>query len=238
MSLANLTSPDAVIAALNEFDKIGREQFLSKYGFRKARAYFLIRDGHAYDSKAVAGAAHGYEHSHLGPLQAEEFSGGDTTVKARLEALGFKVEVTEPREGAIRPLRLFEDYSRREVHDIFSPRSDFVSGAGLWGMSGIVEHKPNDFILFVTFGSEQAEHIFDEGVTRDGVVSWQSQPSQALNDPRIRRLITHDHDHGNVRLFPRTTKAARDGTPRPYTYLGRLAYVTHDAERERPVYFQ
>jgi len=28
------------------------------------------------------------------------------------------------------------------------------------------------------------------------------------------------------------------GAPMPYTYLGRLAYVTHDAERERPVYFQ
>src|SRR5215468_5348673 len=24
----------------------------------------------------------------------------------------------------------------------------------------------------------------------------------------------------------------------PYTYLGRLAYITHDPERERPVHFQ
>jgi hypothetical protein len=140
--------------------------------------------------------------------------------------------------GAVRPLKLFEDYSRRDVHDIFTPNDPFTAGAGTWGLAGIVEHQPGDFVLFVTFGREQGDHKFDEGVTLAGVVTWQSQPNQSLTDAQVQRLIAHDADRGNVRLFLRTRGTARSGTPMPYTYLGRLAYVTHDAERERPVYFQ
>jgi len=38
--LAKLNS-SAVQAALDEFDRIGREAFLSKYGYGKARSYFV-----------------------------------------------------------------------------------------------------------------------------------------------------------------------------------------------------
>jgi hypothetical protein len=174
MALSDLTSPNAVLQALDEFDQLGREKFLSKYGFNRARSYFLVRDGRGYDSKAVAGAAHGYQHPRLGALRAADLSGGDATVRARLEDLGFKVVVSEPAARGVRPLRLFDDYSRREVHDIFAPGASFASGAGNWGLSGIVEHRPGEFALFVTFGREQGAHRFDEAVTTDGVVTWES----------------------------------------------------------------
>ena len=41
MPLSGLTSRSAVEAALDEFDELGREGFLSKYGFGKARRYFV-----------------------------------------------------------------------------------------------------------------------------------------------------------------------------------------------------
>lgn len=77
-----------------EFDDIGREAFLSKYGFGQARSYFLVRGDRRYDSKAIVAAAHGYEHPEEGPLKASDFSGGERTVRAKLEALGFEVAVT------------------------------------------------------------------------------------------------------------------------------------------------
>ena len=101
MALPDLTSQDAVLRALAEFDTLGRDAFLAKYGFRRARGYFLVQDGRSYDSKAIAGAAHGYQHPELGPLNAAEFSGGNATVRARLEALGFTVVVTEPTTGPV-----------------------------------------------------------------------------------------------------------------------------------------
>jgi 5-methylcytosine-specific restriction protein A len=89
MALGDLTA-SAVNAALDEYDQIGAEAFLAKYGFGAARDYLVVRDGKEYDSKAIAGAAHGYL---LGsdPLRADEFSGGDATVARRLRSLGFRV---------------------------------------------------------------------------------------------------------------------------------------------------
>jgi hypothetical protein len=54
MSLADLTRP-AVLAAIEEHDRLGREDFLHRYGFGPARDYRLLFDGREYDSKAIAG---------------------------------------------------------------------------------------------------------------------------------------------------------------------------------------
>lgn len=96
MGLSNLTKA-AIESALAEFDEIGREAFLDKYGFKEARAYFIERGGKRYDSKAIAGAAHGYARSDLGPLQPIQFNGGEATVKPVMERLGFSVVNTNPR---------------------------------------------------------------------------------------------------------------------------------------------
>lgn len=89
MSLADVTDANAVLAALAEFDRLGRDAFLKKYGFAQARDYFVEHNGRSYDSKAIAGAAH--SHQHGTPLTASDFSGGDATVASRLESLGFQV---------------------------------------------------------------------------------------------------------------------------------------------------
>jgi hypothetical protein len=89
MSLVDLTA-SAVSQAIEEFDRIGRDAFLKKYGFGKARDYLLQQGGRSYDSKAIAGAAHAYLPGRTA-LNARDFSGGDATVRRTLEALGFTV---------------------------------------------------------------------------------------------------------------------------------------------------
>ena len=63
-------------------------------------------------------------------------------------------------------------------------------------------------------------------------LSWQSQPQQDLNEKRIQQWIHHNEFENSIYLFLRT------GFGQKYTYLGRLEYLSHDQERERPVYFQ
>jgi hypothetical protein len=92
MSLRELTSRQAILDAVAEFDRLGRSAFLSKYGYGVARQYFLQIDNRMYDSKAVVGAAHGFQFPHLGPLKRTEFS-GERTVKRKLEELNFFVTV-------------------------------------------------------------------------------------------------------------------------------------------------
>jgi hypothetical protein len=59
MSLADLTR-SAVLAAIEEYDRLGREDFLRRYGFGPARDYRVMFNGGEYDSKAIAGVAHRY----------------------------------------------------------------------------------------------------------------------------------------------------------------------------------
>lgn len=92
MPISELTDPDAVRSAIAEFDQLGRDNFLSKYGYARARQYVLqLADGVFYDSKAIAGVAYGYQFPDHGPLSNKEFSGGEATVKMLLDGLGFEV---------------------------------------------------------------------------------------------------------------------------------------------------
>lgn len=90
MAFADVNDRAAVLQAVQEFDRIGRDAFLKKYGIGRAKDYFLVVDGKRYDSKAIFGAAHSYQFPTLEPLK--RFSGGEETVKPKLEATGFLVE--------------------------------------------------------------------------------------------------------------------------------------------------
>lgn len=95
--LTDLTDPEAVTRAVAEYNALGKEAFLQKYGFGPARTYFLHFDGSDYDSKAIAGAAFGIQHPALGPLMANEFSGGEATVARVLRQMGFQIQRTAKR---------------------------------------------------------------------------------------------------------------------------------------------
>ena len=103
--LSRLTSRHAVQAALDEFISVGRTAFLGRYGFGKSRD-FLVRDPKTEqlcDSKAIVGAAYGYEHPTAGALRHDEFSGGEETVVPKLQQLRFEV------------VRVGEDWTAEEV---------------------------------------------------------------------------------------------------------------------------
>lgn len=107
--LSDLTSVAAVQAALDEFNALGQDKFLTKYGFGKAREY-VVRDprsGTWADSKAIAGVALAHQFPGTKGLSAGDFSGGDATVHARLSALGFEVRQIKDIVGT--------DWSEEEV---------------------------------------------------------------------------------------------------------------------------
>ena len=57
--LSDLSDKSAVLQAMTEYDELGRDAFLARYGYGPARSYFVVHDGRRYDSKAIAGVAHG-----------------------------------------------------------------------------------------------------------------------------------------------------------------------------------
>ena len=128
----------------------------------------------------------------------------------------------------------YKKYSRKDIHDIFSPDTKFTQQAGSWGMQGIIRvpGTQHDYIFIVTYGKKQSGHEFDENVDENGILTWQSQPGQTLKEKRIIDFINHDYLKNNIYLFLRTSNKE------DYTYMGLLAYVDHDNQREKPVYFK
>lgn len=105
MKLSDLTDPGAVVAAMHEFDELGRDRFLEKYGFGRSSTYFVEYQGRRYDSKALIGAACGYQHGR--PLRHEMFNGGLNTTARKLMDLGFNVVGGDPSAGSTRPPATF-----------------------------------------------------------------------------------------------------------------------------------
>jgi hypothetical protein len=109
LKLADLTSIEAVHAALDEFAATGQEGFLSKHGFGRARE-FVVRDprrGTWADSKAIAAVALSYQYPEADRLSSADFSGGEGTVVQKLTELGFEVKRLSDIVGS--------DWSEEEV---------------------------------------------------------------------------------------------------------------------------
>jgi len=111
MPLSELTSRDAILSAIHEYDTLGQEAFLQKYGYGRSREYLLEYDGKSYDSKAIVGAAYGIQHPTEGPLKHNDFSGGLARIEPVLQRLGFRLSKLEPMETQQSIKFEFEDFS-------------------------------------------------------------------------------------------------------------------------------
>ncbi|WP_439940392.1 HNH endonuclease [Streptomyces sp. BBFR115] len=82
-------SREAVLGAIDEYDRLGPDEFRATYHYGPARDYVLVYEGTRYDSKAIAGVAHKYEYGRA--LRHDELSGGKTAAVAWLQRVGFQV---------------------------------------------------------------------------------------------------------------------------------------------------
>ena len=144
MTLGDLTRP-AVLAAIHEHDRVGREEFLRRYGFGPARDYRLLFDGREYDSKAIAGVAHQFTAPGAAPLTAAEFSGGRNTVKKTLERLGFVLSDGAVADADAPHLKVGQIYSWDALGEAFDfdPKLFQVGG-------GMLSRPERNALLLIT----------------------------------------------------------------------------------------
>lgn len=140
LGIGELTSREAVLHAIEECDRLGRDEFLRRYGFRRAQAYVLLHNGAEYDSKAIAGVAYGYQFPERGALGWNDFVGGRSSVAPVLERLGFAVR----RPGGINPA-LGRAYSWEELGMLFGFAPDYLGAAG-----GMVPRPKLNALLLIT----------------------------------------------------------------------------------------
>jgi hypothetical protein len=79
-----------LLAALEEYDLVGRAAFLYKYGYGWTES-FLLHDGKHYESKAVLGAALALDPELEDTGSASSLSGGESATERILRLHGFEV---------------------------------------------------------------------------------------------------------------------------------------------------
>lgn len=228
--LAGLTQDD-VLTTLESYSA----ETAASYGFADSTDFDLVHEGSRFPPKAVLGLA--AARSVGRPLTSDEFSGGKGSPCFRiLEDLEFIISQKPSGDSiplAVQTLEQFQPYSREEIAAIFEPEVKFVRGAGRWGIPGLVE-TPKDsgnFVFMVTLGKPSDGNPYQDALTLDGYLIWESQTQQNFESKSIRKLLVHDAETRTIQLFLR----AKEGIP--YTYFGLLDYFSHDPDKERPVHF-
>lgn len=94
----DLKSRTAVLAAIAESNRLGREHFRKRYGFLSSTEYFLRHENKEYDSKPIIAVAHKYQFPELGPL-SNTIVGGKKSAALHLARLGFVVDGVSKRAG-------------------------------------------------------------------------------------------------------------------------------------------
>ncbi|MCA8086319.1 DUF3883 domain-containing protein [Burkholderia cenocepacia] len=105
MSIQEIKDPTSIQAAMSEYDRVGRTDFLDKYGFTKSRNY-MLRDsvtGRLYDLMSIVSAAYSYAFPERVPLSSIDIIGGEATAAQFLTELGFEV------------VRIGQDWNREEI---------------------------------------------------------------------------------------------------------------------------
>ena len=224
MSLSDIRSKQPVLDAIAEFNRLGRDRFLEKYGFGHSRSYWLVHDGRQYDSKAIVGAAHGYARPDLGPLTAEEFNGGEVPVKRKLERLGFRIQVGDLTASAIAltsdRLTLEKIYTRNDLKSEFNI-TDATINTGVFRLKGT-----SSVWLFITEEKTADRTPYREQLKGDRLY-WQGQISGRTDawivDHRARGL--------ELLVFFRKKKTEHPGAG--FRYLGPFVYLSHTEDKPK-----
>lgn len=123
MTFSGLNDPGCVLQAIAEFDAVGRDAFLAKYGFRPSRRFMVSHNGRLYDSKPILAAAHFYQFGEQ--LSWDTFTGGLSGTVEKLSGLGFEVVNTDheapTRDDVEAALDLYDSMGRDrflEVHRV------------------------------------------------------------------------------------------------------------------------
>lgn len=222
MGLSDITSRQPVLDAIAEFNRLKRDQFLKKYGFRRSRSYWLIHDNQRYDSKAIVGVAHGYARPDLGPLTTKEFSGGEASVRRKLEQLGFRVEVGNTTAPIInltsKQLTSETIYTRADLRNRFK-----ITDNRLY--TGVFSPKGTSSVwLFVTEKKTVDRTPYSDHLEGD-ILYWEGQMSG-----RTDALII-DHQANGIELLVFFREKKNQYSAGGFQYLGPFVYLSHTVHR-------
>jgi 5-methylcytosine-specific restriction protein A len=218
MVVSDITA-DAVNKALDEFDHLGREQFLQHYQIGQARGWYVLRNGRKYDAKAILGAAHGKLPGHQ-PLTAKEFHGGTASVEP-LRKLGFEVQTPADAVTQSIPFVVGKTYRRQQdIHQVFGGQE----------RGGISTPDAVPFIFLFT-GESGNQYGYKDGWKDDDTFEYTGEGQRGpMEFVRGNRAIRDHAPNGkDLLLFEAEPTKGR------YRYLGCFSCSSYDIRPSKDV---
>lgn len=240
MGLAEITSRDAVLDAIDEYEDLGADAFLQRYGDGLSRELMIEYISQKFAALPVLRVAHRVITGDLlDPAELENLP----AAKARLEALKFRVlgdvgpvrkTATRARatSGAARPASTRSRATtkeqpvqqRRQVlqwkvqPDDLVTRRDLAKAYGAT-LHGVIDTSPRSESILV-FAAPAALH--HDGWTADGqayLLTGEGRRGDQSWTPGNQALVQHQVNGWTVRLFEECDEPWRPGGKR-YRYLG------------------
>jgi MoxR-like ATPase len=141
VAVGEVTEREAVLKAIEEFERLGAEEFFREHGGAPARTYELVYDGRRYPSKAILAVAYAKQFPDREPLrETASYTGGKGSVVPVLERLGFEVRNSRNGRGAevAAPVHLLLRWTANHEPETIERHREIAEsdGAVWWGKFG------------------------------------------------------------------------------------------------------
>ncbi|MGP1170935.1 MULTISPECIES: HNH endonuclease [Serratia] len=151
-----LSSKESVLKAIEEYKKIGRDEFLKQHEIKRFKKFTLIYNGEKYDIRGISARAYSEQHGY--PFKGINADSGTEKAIQFLKDLGFDI-VETPHPFEI--LEKDEVYKRKYLHDLYG-------GQEQGGIS-----TPKEFpVIFIFTGETGETHGYKDGWSNNDHFSY------------------------------------------------------------------
>ncbi|MEE4612298.1 HNH endonuclease [Serratia marcescens] len=151
-----LSSKESVLKAIEEYKKLGRDEFLKQHKIKRFKKYTLIYNGEKYDIRGIAARAYSDQHGY--PFKGINADSGTEKAIQFLKDLDFEIAET-PHPFEI--LEKGEVYKRKYLHDLYG-------GQEQGGIS-----TPKEFpVIFIFTGEAGETHGYKDGWSNNDHFSY------------------------------------------------------------------
>jgi superfamily II DNA or RNA helicase len=129
-------------------------------------------------------------------------------------------------------LKLWEQYTMRNLALLSNAKRIHSSFRG----QGLITYE-NDFFIFVDLHKDQdikASINYKDQFINPSMFQWESPNTTSPHTGQGERLISHKAQDISMHLFARKFRQV-EGAAQPFTYFGKLDYVSHDPKKSKPM---
>ncbi|WIF06166.1 hypothetical protein QEP77_20460 [Serratia sp. B1] len=159
-----LSSKESVLKAIEEYKKLGRDEFLKQHEIKRFKKYTLHYNGEKYDIRGIAARAYREQHGY--PFKGINADSGTEKAIQFLKDLGFEIVETPHPFDYLTEGKL---YTRKALIELYGGQLQ----GGIW--------TPREFpVIFIFTGESGETYGYKDGWTAEGSFSYTGEGQKAL----------------------------------------------------------